>query len=73
MEADMHGYRAIFNAKVDILRRIEGHHNLLNIFDEEQKILRLNPRYQLLAFLDSMTPLIFCLFFSAVIYLKLRT
>ncbi len=70
--ADMHAYHAIFKVKVDILRRIEGHYNLFNIFEEEQKILRLNPRYQLMAVLDSLMPLIFSLFFAAVIYLKLR-
>ena len=43
---DMHAYHAIFKAKNDILRRIEGHHNLFNIYEEEHYFKHEGAGYQ---------------------------
>ena len=66
----MQAFGAIYLAKFDVLRRIESQHSLFHIFDEEWKLLKANPRYKLLIFIDSVTPVLFLIVFIALLYLK---
>ena len=66
----MQSFAAIYRAKFDVLRAMEEKHNLFHVFDEEWKRLKTDPRYRLLTFIDSVTPVIFAALFIAVILLK---
>jgi hypothetical protein len=66
----MESFRAIYRAKFDVLRAIEGKHNLSHIFDEERRFLKGNPRYKLLTVIDSVIPILFLLIFVALLYFK---
>ncbi len=66
----MQAFGAIYRAKFDVLRKIEDDHGLFHIFDEEWKLLKANPRYVLLTFIDSVMPVLFLLIFIALLYLK---
>ena len=66
----MQSFAAIYRAKFDVLRAMEEKHNLFHVFDEEWKRLKDDPRYRLLTFIDSVTPVIFAALFIAVILLK---
>ena len=66
----MQSFGAIYRAKFDVLRAIENKHSLFHIFDEEWKFLNANPRFKLLTFIDSVTPVLFLLVFVALLYLK---
>jgi hypothetical protein len=66
----MQSFRAIYRAKLDVLRAIEGKCNLYHIFDEEWKSLKTNPRYKVLSVIDSVIPILFLLIFVALLYFK---
>ncbi|MCK4842440.1 MAG: hypothetical protein KAT04_11270 [Methylococcales bacterium] len=66
----MQAFGAIYRAKFDVLRKIESKHSLFHIFDEEWKFLKANPRFKLLTFIDSVTPILFLIVFITLMYLK---
>lgn len=66
----MQAFSAIYRAKFDVLRKIEAQHSLFHIFDEEWELLKANPRFKLLTFIDSVTPVLFLLVFIALLSLK---
>lgn len=66
----MQAFGAIYRAKFDVLRGIENKHGLFHIFDEEWSFLKANPRFRMLTFIDSVTPVLFLLVFVALLYLK---
>ena len=68
--AHMKSFGALYGAKFSVLRMMEDQQGLFHAFDEEYKLLRANPRYKFLTFLDSITPALFAVLFIALLFFK---
>lgn len=66
----MQAFRALYEAKFAILKKMEEQQGLFHAYEEEYNYLQSNPRYFFLTSLDTVSPILFILLFVAVLIVK---